>query len=123
MYYCHGLFVPVLEIHRLLNKKKPLISSHVINFLISATPCTGFNCLNGGSCEVSNGTFHCLCKPNVTGMFCEGKVCKCLNKNKLKNKKAMLYRKKKNIKGCQVSSDYYTLAYLFCLIEINQVIC
>ncbi|CAC5381123.1 unnamed protein product [Mytilus coruscus] len=58
-----------------------IVVSNVVTFITTKdkfwkkktqlTPCTGFNCLNGGECEVLNGTFICLCKSDFSGQFCE----------------------------------------------------
>ncbi|VDI61882.1 Hypothetical predicted protein [Mytilus galloprovincialis] len=69
-----------------------IVVSNVITFVTTKnkfsekktqlTPCTGLNCLNGGSCGVLNGTFHCLCNSGFSGRRCEVTPCtgpNCLN--------------------------------------------
>lgn len=69
-----------------------LVASNGVTFIITKdilsenksnmTPCTGLKCLNGGSCVVLNGTFHCLCESGFSGSLCEVTPCtgrNCLN--------------------------------------------
>ncbi|VDI42623.1 Hypothetical predicted protein [Mytilus galloprovincialis] len=69
-----------------------LVASNGVTFIITKdilsedksnmTPCTGLKCLNGGSCEVLNGTFQCLCESGFSGSLCEVTPCferNCLN--------------------------------------------
>ncbi|XP_063404351.1 protein eyes shut homolog [Mytilus trossulus] len=69
-----------------------LIVTNVVTFITTKnkfsaikqplTPCTGRNCLNGGSCEVWNGMFHCSCKSGFSGRLCRVTPCtgrNCLN--------------------------------------------
>ncbi|CAC5425112.1 unnamed protein product [Mytilus coruscus] len=69
-----------------------LVVSNVVTFITTKnkfsekktklTPCAELNCLNGGSCEVSNGMFHCSCDSGFSGRLCEVTPCtgiSCLN--------------------------------------------
>ncbi|CAC5360529.1 unnamed protein product [Mytilus coruscus] len=66
-----------------------LLVSNVVTFITTKdkfsekktnlTPCTGLNCLNGGSCEVLNGTFHCSCDSGFSGRLCEEEVGPCFS--------------------------------------------
>ncbi|XP_052086774.1 cubilin-like [Mytilus californianus] len=69
-----------------------LVVSNVVTFITTKdkfsekktnlTPCAGLIFLNGGSCEVLNGSFNCLCESGFSGRLCEVTPCtglKCLN--------------------------------------------
>ncbi|CAC5380264.1 FAT4 [Mytilus coruscus] len=68
------------EVSPVAKKKKiHLASIFHTTFQRFMKPCAALNCLNGGSCEVLNGMFHCSCDSGFSGRLCEVTPCTGLN--------------------------------------------
>ena len=49
---------------------------HVLFPVVTISECIDANlpCVNGGTCEVQDGSLVCICLAGYTGDFCEGKA-------------------------------------------------